>query len=145
MGQIEHRNVLKIELCNFPHFSLQNWGHAPTLTAEKLVALAYVCIHLKHPFSIIHYSHLSFMHKKTNFMVANATQRHIIFCKMSLRFEMISEICPYVPTRRGKEPKVPMRRDMSLQLATLSSMPNSRQFRKSIFYLKNSSKFLMLV
>ena len=40
MEQLEHRNILKIELCNCPHFSLQNWEHAPTLPAENLVVLA---------------------------------------------------------------------------------------------------------
>ena len=88
MGQLEYRNILKVELCNCHHFSLQSWGHVPALPVENLIALAYVCIHLKHPLPIIHYSHLSFTHKKTETSSLSDTS---LFAK-----------CPYVFRRFPK-------------------------------------------
>ena len=102
MGQLEYRNILKVELCNCHHFSLQSWGHVPALPVENLIALAYVCIHLKHPLPIIHYSHLSFTHKKTE---TSSLSDHSLqnvptfledFRNMSLR--------PYKKRKRAKSP-----------------------------------------
>ena len=41
MRHIEHRNILKIALFIFPHFSLRIWGRVLTFLAENLVALVY--------------------------------------------------------------------------------------------------------